>query len=115
MTLFSEFTSWQNFAATKFAEAEVEETRAEAAVRYQEAIVMMQAPVGDRVTVTKALMTGVPEVVAARDRVIQAYANRKMTSVVYGNCERVVSLISRELSRRIGREPTERRSMRWSP
>ena len=43
MKLFSDYVAWQNYAATRFSEAEVTETRAEAALRYAEDIVMMGA------------------------------------------------------------------------
>jgi hypothetical protein len=51
----------------------------------------------------------------ARERALEAYAARKLTQVVYANCERVVALISRELTRRVGREGPERRNARWNP
>jgi hypothetical protein len=115
MTLFSEYTAWQNFAATRLAEAEVEEERAEAAVRYEEAVAMSLAPATAKVTVTRAQTATSKTMQAARDRQLEAYATRKMTQVVFANCERVVALISRELTRRVGREGTDRRMNRWQP
>jgi len=115
MNLFSEYVSWQNYAATEFARCEVEEARADAAVRYAEASVMILSSDKETVTKTKATMINVPDVQAARDRALEAYAARKMTSVVHANCERCVSLISRELTRRVGREGPERRNSRWNP
>ena len=38
-----------------------------------------------------------------------------MRQVVYENCERCAFIVSRELSRRIGRDPSERRQNRWNP
>jgi hypothetical protein len=52
---------------------------------------------------------------AARDRVLDAYARRKMTGVMATNCERTAALLSRELSRRIGGSDLQRRQMRWQP
>lgn len=115
MTLFSEYVSWQNYAATRLAECEVEEERASAAVRYEEAVAMSMAPATAKVTVTKAHMATSKTMQAARDRALEAYATRKLTQVVYANCERVVALISRELTRRVGREGPERRQNRWNP
>ena len=115
MTLFSEYVTWQNYAATKLAEAEIEETKADAAVRYVEATAMAQAQPSAKVTQTKAKMTAVPEIAKARDRAIDAYATRKMVAVIYANCDRCVALISRELTRRVGREGPERRQNRWNP
>ena len=115
MILFSDYVAWQNYAATKLSEAEIEETRADAGVRYAEAIAMMAMPISAKVTVSKAQLATVEDVTEARSRVIEAYATRKTTSMVYANCERVVSLISRELSRRIASTPTDRRNNRWNP
>lgn len=115
MTLFSEYVSWQNYAATRLAECEVEEERAQAAVRYEEAIAMSMAPATAKVTVTRANMATSKTMQTARERALEAYASRKLTQVVYANCERVVALISRELTRRVGREGPERRMNRWQP
>ena len=116
MILFSEFTSWLNYAAVRFAEAEVDEERAEATLKYVEATYLVSSqPKMGAVTVAKAGGLIDPAVQTARDRVLDAYALRKMTSVMYGNCERCVNLISRELSRRIGRDGPERRQQRWTP
>jgi hypothetical protein len=116
MILFSEFTSWLNYAAVRFAEAEVEEERAEASLKYAEATQLVAAaPKQGTVTTAKAAGVINPVVQTARDRALDAYALRKMTSVMFGNCERCVNLISRELSRRIGRDGPERRQQRWNP
>jgi hypothetical protein len=117
MTLFAEMVSWQNYAATKLAEAEVEETKAEANQRYQENMVMVAVRPGTKVTETRALMSKIPEVMEARQRFLDAYALRKTTGVVYTNCERVVNLISRELTRRVGgrSERIDGRNNRWNP
>jgi len=114
MQLFSEYVAWQNYAATRLSEAEVDETRAEAAQRYAEDIVMMGATEG-KVLITRASLSADEQVIEARSAVIMAYATRKTTAVVYANCERVVNLVSRELSRRIAQSPTERRNNRWNP
>lgn len=114
MMLFSEFVSWQNYAATKLGEYEVEETRAEAALRYAEDMVMMGAVKGE-IQRTRHTLSTDTQVEQARSRVLQAYALRKTTAVVFANCERVVNLVSRELSRRIASSPTERRQQRWNP
>ena len=115
MAMFSEMVSWTNYTATQLAQAEVEEERAEANVKYEEAVVFVRAPAGSKVTDVRAQMHMVSEVAAAKERMLLTYAHRKMTAVMYSNCERIVVLISRELSRRIGRDPQERRNARWNP
>lgn len=118
MSLFSEFTSWQAYAAVILAEAEVAEHQAEGAVRYVEATQMVATWGGtskDKVTVAKAEQTVDPKVEAARQAFLNAYALRKMSAVMYQNTERAAALLSRELSRRIGAGPTTRRSTQWTP
>lgn len=115
MALFSAYVAWQNYAATEFVKCEVEEAKASAAVRFAEASVMILTTDKETVTRAKASMVTVPEVQIARDRELDAYSARKLTGVVYANCERCVNLISRELTRRVGREGPERRMNRWNP
>lgn len=116
MGLFVQFTGWQNYAATQFAEAEVEEERTERQVRFLEATGMVRA-FGPKVKVTevRAEIAVDPEVVKAKTAALNAYAKRKLTKVIYDNCERSVFVVSRELSRRIGQAGSERRVNRWTP
>jgi RNA polymerase-binding transcription factor DksA len=117
MSLFSEFVQWQNYAAYQFAEAEVAEERAEANVKRMEAehMVLNWGAAKDKVTLSRAQQAVDPAIDRAKQELLVAYANRKLSSVIYGNCERCAQLISRELSRRLGRDPVERRTNRWSP
>lgn len=116
MELFAQYTGWMNYAAVQLAEAEVQETQAEALVRYLEAqALVLTGTLKGTVTKAKAEITVDPEVKEARAVVIQAYAQRKMTQVIFGNCERCTFVVSRELSRRIGSSGAERRNMRWNP
>lgn len=117
MRLFGKYVAWQNYAATELAGAEVAEAEAEGAVKYEEAAHMVTnwTNAKEKVTVARAEMALAPKVMAARKVAAQAYALRKMTAVVYSNCERCAQLTSREVSRRIGREPTERRMSRFGP
>lgn len=115
MQLFSEYVQWQNFAATEFALAEVEEERAEASVRRIEAEGLILAPSNAKVTDTRAAINTTVVMKDARDRVLDAYARRKMTGVMAGNCERTAALLSRELTRRVGGGDINRRQMRWQP
>lgn len=114
MILFSEFVQWQNFAASRLGLAEVEERRAEAALKWAEDLIMMGAVKGEIVK-TRHTLSQDTDVAAARERALQAYAVRKTTAVVFDNCERSANLVSRELSRRQSINPTERRSNRWNP
>jgi tellurite resistance protein len=116
METFALYTAWTNYAATVLAHAEVDEAKAQARVKYEEARVMVLTwESTDKVTVAKATRELTPEMQTARSALLVAYAARKMAGAMYGNCERAEALISRELTRRLGREGVERRSMRWNP
>lgn len=117
MQHFIRFTAWQNYAATQLAEAEVTEERYDRLVRQLEAehMVLNWGAAKDKVTLSRAQQAIDPGVAHARREQMEAYAKRKMIQVVYANCERSAAALSRELTRRIGREPIERRNMRWSP
>jgi hypothetical protein len=67
------------------------------------------------VTEVRAEIAVEPDVVKAKDEELAAYARRKLTKVIYDNCERSVFVVSRELSRRIGAAGSERRINRWTP
>jgi hypothetical protein len=118
MTLFMQFTAWTNYAAMALAEAEVEEAQAESRMGFEEAQSMVALWTGDktdRVTIARAQRNLNPKVQRAVQELLTAKATRKMTAVMFTNCERCAQLVSRELSRRIGRNDGERRAMRWSP
>lgn len=117
MRVFSHFVAWQNYAAFDLARAEVEEAKAEAALKFEEAqhMVLNWQSAKDKVTVARAQMAMSPQIEAARAEVLKAYAHRKLAAVIHDNCERGANLISRELTRRLGREAVERRVNRWTP
>jgi hypothetical protein len=117
MQIFFRFVAWQNFAATEFAAAEVEEERADRLVRRMEAeyMVLNWGAAKDKVTLARAQQATDPKIDAAKQVQLNAYATRKMRQVVYENCAASAAALSRELTRRLGRDPMERRNMRWNP
>lgn len=73
-------------------------------------------PKEDRVVVAKAQRDTDPEVTARREEHLRRYAVRKLTAMLFSNAERDASVVSRELSRRIGRQEVhERRVNKWTP
>lgn len=69
----------------------------------------------DRVAVAKAERTLDPRVQEATEALQLAYARRKITQGIVEAAEKNVALISRELTRRVGHEPADRRDRRWTP
>jgi hypothetical protein len=117
MQIFFRFVAWQNYAATEFAAAEVEEERCDRYVKFLEAqhMVLNWQSARDKVTVARSQMALDPEIEKAKQDQMSAYALRKMRQVVYENCVASAAAVSRELTRRLGREAVERRTARWSP
>ena len=113
MEHFSKQLSWQNFLATQVAQAEIDESEAEAHLKTQEALVMLNS--GKKVTDARNERDIDDRVVQARDSYLTFKAKRKMLQVMMENRERCSNLISRELTRRVGREGNTRRNDRWNP
>jgi hypothetical protein len=118
MEIFMRFVAWQTYAATEFAQAEVEEERADRHVKFLEAqhMVLNWTAAKDKVTLARAQMALDPEVEKAKQAQMNAYALRKMRQVAYENCVASAAALSRELTRRTGRAgDVERRGARWAP
>ena len=113
MEHFSKQLAWQNYLATQVAQAEIIEAEAEAALKTKEAVAMLNG--SKKVTEARAERDINEDVVSARKEYLTARAKRKLLQVTMENRERCVSLISRELTRRVGREGNQRRSDRWTP
>src|SRR6476619_5790883 len=101
MQVFSRYVQWQNYSATQLAGAEIEEERAQRLVKRLEAehMVLNWAKANDKVTLARAQMATSPEINEAREAELAIYAHRKLTQVIYENCERTAAMISRELTR----------------
>lgn len=117
MNIFVRLTRWADYISGQFAVAEVQERMAEGAfkqLRAEKLIVHRPGP-KDSVTVAEAERDSEPEVVQAQQDLDVAYAKRKMLGVMLTNCERNGALVSRELTRRLGRNDREARADRWRP
>jgi hypothetical protein len=66
------------------------------------------------VTAAKAMAYEDPEYVAAQEAKTAAYAYRKMLQAVYDSADRKNTLLSRELTRRVGRGDRENRAGRMN-
>ena len=118
MELFAQYVAWENFVGEELVRAEVEELRAENYKRLVEArfVAGYESPLKTgKVTAAKSAAKSDPDVEAADDRYIRAYAMRKVLQEQQASLARTSAFVSRELSRRIGREPVDRRSARLTP
>jgi ADP-ribosylglycohydrolase len=128
MTMFSKAVAWQNFADSIATEAEVREAELSSELDHAESVAVIGAwanagtTVGPRggvrsdfsATVAKAQRDTSPAVQSLRADHLRAKASRKRAQTVRDNSERIAQLLSRELSRRIGRDPVERRAGRFN-
>ena len=118
MNLFVRHTRWRGYLSGQFALAEVDERYAEDLLTKLEAEALIKNWGGareDRVTIAKAERESAPEVIEAKDKLHVAYARRKLIGALVDSSDKNVAVISRELTRRVGAEPTERRERRWTP
>lgn len=108
------FTRWTDYLTVQLALAEITEATADRISRRVRDVAMLQvdAPKG-QVLMAKADAGLSAEVVEAEEEAAQAKAYRKLVAGLCENVERDAALLSRELSRRIGRAGPERRDGRW--
>lgn len=108
MKLFREYVTWENFWALRAVDAEAEE----AAADHNHAVaasVAMTTSGKSKVTDARLMRDQDPVVQAKYKLLLQARAERKAAAIVRDNIARASTFVSRELSRRIGREPVNRR------
>jgi hypothetical protein len=118
MRLFSLYIAWQNFIAVKVTEAEIVEAERQTELTVGQAQALLGSWSGtkeDRVALARAEREVHPEVIKQQDAYNTAKAHRKMLSTLADNMERAAAVVSRELTRRVGREPVERRHRGWTP
>lgn len=119
MGVFVALTRWTDHLAGAVAEAEIEERAAEAVLSKAQALVLLRDWGGgrdERVTLAKAQRDVDPEVERRQELFDTAHAKRKMVAVLFTSTERDAAVVSRELTRRVGRrEDHDRRASRWTP
>lgn len=119
MNLFVRLTRWADYLNGQLALAMIEERSAEGRLAIAEATALLGNWGGtkeDRVALSKAERDLVPEVVEHKDDLAIKYAKRKLIEVLFTSAERDSAVVSRELTRRVGRmEINERRVGKWTP
>ena len=112
MRLFTQMTRWADYLEAQLACAEVDERWSESHVERLRAVAALRSD-AKSVTAQKAAAHDDPEFNEARERFQDAHAYRKLVEVVARAVDRDSKLLSRELTRRVGRDPQERRADRW--
>jgi hypothetical protein len=103
-------TRWAEHLGVQLAMAEVDERWAEASMDKERALASL-GKVRD-VTERKAKAYESEDFIEAEEKYHETMAYRKLVSVLYSNADRWSALLSRELTRRVNRDPRERRSGR---
>ena len=113
MSQFSATQAWAEFQSVQLAAAMVSEKFAEEALAKHRAIAAVANKTEKTVTAAKARAYEDPEFEAAIEAEIKAYSYRKMIESIYNNTERKAAVLSREITRRVGRNDRESRGNRW--
>lgn len=98
--------------ASVVVDVEADEVHFESELKVYEAYAMA-ASEAKQVAQQKADALTDTDVITAKKRYQEAKARRKAVTMKLDNLERLTNLVSRELSRRIGREPAQRRQQ-WA-
>ena len=114
MELFAQYVAWQNFIDQESVNIEIEETRAQSRRDIASARALAESE-EKQVTRQKAAAVTDLQVELANNDWIIAKSSRKAIGIQRDALERLANLVSRELSRRIGRGPTQRRADRFRP
>lgn len=94
--------------------AQVDEKYAEERLKKIEAFAQIANKAEKNVTAAKAMAYEDEAYVEAKDGVQQAYAYRKLVESLYNSVDRNSALVSRELTRRVGRNDRDSRASRWT-
>ena len=113
LSLMTELTRWAEHLGVQLAMAEVDERWADAGMEKARALALLDGSAKD-VTQRKAKAYESDDYLEAEARYHEAMAYRKLVGVLFANAERWSALLSRELTRRVNRDPRERRADRNS-
>jgi hypothetical protein len=115
MTLFREFTEWVAYQGAQLAVADVEEQHAGEVVKRLETMsAAKNSGTAKTVTAAKAAIWEDDSYIEARDEHFRAQAHKKILNGIYEATEKKQVLLSRELTRRVGRDPRDGRNAKWN-
>jgi len=116
--LLAAFTRYQDHLGGRLVEAEIDERSAENQLEIAKARQLAQhwtGASGDRVAIQKAEALLDPGVQEHSDTYEMAHARRKLLGLLVESMARDAAVVSRELTRRVGRSDHERRLDRYTP
>lgn len=114
MELYVSFTNWSGYAGYLVAMAEIAERKAERILQRVFDRYSIIHKKEKTVSATKAMVQQEQEYLDAEDSVDVAYATAKLTRSQYIHLESCGKTVSRELSRRLARNDSDRRSDKYN-
>jgi hypothetical protein len=115
MRLLSAYTTWGEYAAAVVTRYAVDEESLAAQLEREKAVAALRHQNHKSVAAQKAAALCDPAVQELDEDYQGARARRKFAEVVMNGAERKAAVISRELTRRVGRHDREARTGRWNP
>lgn len=114
MSLFARMTAWVEYAGGRLAAAEVDEKSCADTLERHKALSAVKNATEKTVTAAKAKAYEDPDYLEAQEAKQQAFAYRRMLQAVYDSADKRATLLSRELTRRVGRADRDSRAGRYS-
>lgn len=115
MHLLACYTTWAEYAAGVVATHTIDEETHEADLDREKALAALRHQDRKTVAAQKAAALADPDVQAIDENYRAARARRLFAEVVMTGAERKAAVVSRELTRRVGRHDREARTTRWNP
>lgn len=112
MSTFYATQAWADYQSVQFAAAEVTEEWAEEDLAKHKALSAVVNAGEKTVTAAKAKAYEDPEYIKVLEARKSAYSYRKMIEAIFKNTERKSAALSREITRRVGRNDRETRGNR---
>jgi hypothetical protein len=114
MSLFAQTTAWVEYTGSRLAAAEVDEKSCADTLERYKALSAVKNNGEKTVTAAKAKVYEDDEYLEAEEAKRQAFAYRRMLSALHNSAELRNTLLSRELTRRVGRGDRENRAGRMN-
>ena len=117
MDLLVQFTEYHDHLSGELVKTDIDEHAAETMLELAKARHLAKGWVNEstsRLAVHKAAAANDPEIQRLTDTLDGLKARRKLLGIMVDSQGRDANVISRELSRRIGREPAQRRADKYS-
>ena len=115
MRLLASYTVWAEYGAAVVTRYAVDEEHLAASLEREKATAALRHQHHKTVAAQKSAALCDPAVISLDEEYQGARARRKFAEVVMNGAERKAAVISRELTRRVGRHDREQRTGRWNP